>query len=105
MVCVAGAEQPQPYALLMLSDETFAKQGDESFRKQVEPELEALMKEVNASVDPHEALQFMVVVNQQWTIENEFLTPTMKIKRNVIEDVYAPSQDGWYGSKQKIIWQ
>ncbi|KZZ33267.1 AMP-binding acetyl-CoA synthetase, partial [Oleiphilus sp. HI0085] len=24
MVCVAGAEQPQPYALLMLSDETFA---------------------------------------------------------------------------------
>ncbi len=105
MVCVAGADQPQPYALLMLSDDTFAKHGDESFRKEVEPELLALMNEVNASVDPHEALQFMVVVNEQWTIENEFLTPTMKIKRNVIDDVYGKLEDGWYKAKQKLIWQ
>lgn len=105
MVCVSGADQPQPFALLMLSDETFAKQADASFRKEVEPQLLELMKEVNDSVDPHEALQFMVVVNEQWTIENEFLTPTMKIKRNVIDDVYGPLQEGWYGSRQKIIWQ
>lgn len=105
MVCVAGAECPQPHALIMLSDETFSKHGDADFRKEVEPSLLELMKEVNNSVDPHEALQFMVIVKDQWLIENDFLTPTMKIKRNVIEDVYKPLQDKWYGSKQKIIWQ
>jgi long-subunit acyl-CoA synthetase (AMP-forming) len=47
----------------------------------------------------------MVIVKDQWLIENDFLTPTMKIKRNVIEDVYKPLQDKWYGGKQKIIWQ
>ena len=105
MVCVAGAECPQPHALIMLSDETFAQHGDADFRKELEPSLLELMKEVNNSVDPHEQLQFMVIVKDQWLIENDFLTPTMKIKRNVIEDVYKPLQDKWYAGKQKIIWQ
>lgn len=105
MVCVAGAECPQPHALIMLSDETFAQHGDADFRKDLEPSLLELMKDVNNSVDPHEQLQFMVIVKDQWLIENDFLTPTMKIKRNVIEDVYKPLQDKWYGGKQKIIWQ
>ena len=105
MVCVAGAECPQPHALVMLSDETFAQHGDPEFRKELEPSLLELMKEVNATVDPHEQLQFMVIVKDQWLIENDFLTPTMKIKRNVVEDVYKPLQDKWYAGKQKIIWQ
>ena len=105
MVCVAGAECPQPHALIMLSDDTFAQHGDASFRKELEPSLLELMNEVNNTVDPHEQLQFMVIVKDQWLIENDFLTPTMKIKRNIIEDVYKPMQDQWYGSKQKIIWQ
>jgi long-subunit acyl-CoA synthetase (AMP-forming) len=105
MVCVTGADCPQPHALVMLSDETFAQHGDPDFRKELEPGLLALMKQVNDSVDPHEQLDFMVIVKDQWLIENDFLTPTMKIKRNVIEDVYKPLQDKWYASKQKIIWQ
>ena len=105
MVCVAGAECPQPHALIMLSDDTFSQHGDASFRKELEPSLLELMNEVNNTVDPHEQLQFMVIVKDQWLIENDFLTPTMKIKRNIIEDVYKPMQDQWYGSKQKIIWQ
>jgi long-chain acyl-CoA synthetase len=40
-----------------------------------------------------------------WTIENEFLTPTMKIKRNVIEKHYADRTDGWYSQRQKVIWE
>lgn len=105
MVCVTGADCPQPHALVMLSDDTFVQHADPAFRKDLEPSLLALMKQVNDSVDPHEQLDFLVVVKDQWLIENDFLTPTMKIKRNVIEDVYKPLQDKWYASKQKIIWQ
>ena len=104
MVCVAGDGCPQPHALMMLSDETFRKHADPAFRKEVEASLVQLMVDVNKTVDPHEALQFMVVVKEQWLIENDFLTPTMKIKRNIIEDTYKPLQDEWYASKQKLIW-
>ena len=75
MVCVAGDACPQPHALMMLSDETFKKHADPAFRKEVESSLVQLMADVNKTVDPHEALQFMVVVKQQWLIENDFLTP------------------------------
>mgnify|MGYP000636147404 CR=1 FL=1 len=105
MVCVAGDSCPQPHALMMLSDDTFSKHADPAFRKEVESSLIQLMADVNKTVDPHEALQFMVVVKQQWLIENDFLTPTMKIKRNIIEDTYKPLQDEWYGRKQKLIWE
>lgn len=104
-VCVAGAECPQPHALIQLSEEALPKRNDPEFRKELEAGLVEVMKHVNDNVDPHEALQFAVVVKDVWSIENEFLTPTMKIKRNVIEDVYKSQIDGWYASKQKVIWE
>ena len=105
VVCVAGAECPQPHALINLSEEAFPKRDDPEFRKEIEEGFTKLMSDVNATVDPHEALQFMVVVKDPWTIDNDFLTPTMKIKRDVIEGVYKDKIDGWYGSKQKVIWE
>ncbi len=105
MVCVAGAECPQPHALIQLSEEAMPKRNDPEFRKSLDESLSAVMAEVNNSVDPHEALQFMVVVKDVWGMDNDFLTPTMKIKRNIVEDVYKPHIDGWYASKQKIIWE
>jgi long-subunit acyl-CoA synthetase (AMP-forming) len=56
-------------------------------------------------VDPHEALQFAVIVKDTWGIENGFLTPTMKIKRDVIEGQYKDQLDGWYAGKAKVVWE
>ncbi len=105
MVCVAGADCPQPHALIMLSEEAMPKRDDAAFREQIEGEFKTLMSDVNATVDPHEALQFMVVVKDTWGIENGFLTPTMKIKRDVVESTYKDNIDGWYAAKQKVIWE
>lgn len=105
MVCVAGAEYPQPHALIMLSEEAESKRADDAFRKELETSFASLLKDINASVDPHERLQFLAVVSDQWTIENQFLTPTMKMKRNTIEDAYKARLDEWYGARQPIIWQ
>ncbi|MCP5206880.1 MAG: AMP-binding protein [Hahellaceae bacterium] len=105
MVCVAGSEYPQPHALIMLSEDAQARKVDEAFRKELEASFVSLLKEVNASLDPHEHLQFFTVVEQEWSIENNFLTPTMKMKRNVIEDAYKAMLDDWYGRRQPVIWQ
>jgi long-chain acyl-CoA synthetase len=105
MVCVSGADCPQPHALLHLSEEAFPKRDNPEFRESVKESLHQLMKNVNETVDPHEALQFMVVVKDSWTIENGYLTPTMKIKRNVVEDTYKGKIDEWYNSREKLIWE
>ncbi|KZZ62649.1 AMP-binding acetyl-CoA synthetase [Oleiphilus sp. HI0125] len=105
MVCVAGAECPQPHALIHLSEEALPKRDEPDFRANLEKSLTELMASVNATVDPHEALQFMVVVKDFWAIENGFLTPTMKIKRDVVEGQYKDQIDGWYAGRAKVVWE
>jgi long-chain acyl-CoA synthetase len=50
-------------------------------------------------------MDYVVVVKDQWTMENGFLTPTMKIKRNIIEDRYLKNGEQWVAQKQKVIWE
>ncbi|WP_449286844.1 AMP-binding protein [Marinobacter sp. PE14] len=105
MVCVSGANQTQPFALIMLGEEARPKMADEAFRKEIEESFKKLIADVNKTVDPHEQLAFITVVSDEWSIENSFLTPTMKLKRNVVEDAYQEKVDKWYAQRQPVIWQ
>ncbi len=104
MACVAGAGQPQPYALLMLSAEARARAANGG-REAMGREMARLIEQVNAEVAHHERLSFGTIVKDEWQIENDFLTPTMKIKRAAIEDAYGPRVDAWYAEKQPVIWE
>ncbi|PVY75309.1 long-subunit acyl-CoA synthetase (AMP-forming) [Tamilnaduibacter salinus] len=105
MVCVSGANQTQPHALVMLSEEALSKSSDPEFREELEKSFTELMAQINQSVDPHEKLKFIAVVDGEWTMENDFLTPTLKLKRNVVEDAYADRVDDWYRAGEAIIWE
>ncbi|WP_375194059.1 AMP-binding protein [Marinobacter sp.] len=105
MVCVSGANQTQPHALVMLGEEVRPKMADEAFRKEIEESFKKLIADVNKTVDPHEQLAFITVVSDEWSIENSFLTPTLKLKRNVVEDAYQEKVDSWYAKRQPVIWQ
>jgi len=105
MVCVSGANQTQPHALVMLGEESRPKMADEAFRREIEESFRQLIADVNKTVDPHEQLAFITVVSDEWSIENSFLTPTMKLKRNVVEDAYQEKVDNWYAQRQPVIWQ
>ena len=52
--------------------------------------MEQLLHDVNRALADHEQLQMIVVVREPWSIENGFLTPTMKIKRSRIEAAVEP---------------
>jgi long-subunit acyl-CoA synthetase (AMP-forming) len=45
------------------------------------------------------------VARERWTIESGLLTPSMKLKRAVVEAHYRPFLEDWYGRGQKVIWQ
>jgi long-chain acyl-CoA synthetase len=100
-VCVGGANQSATFALILLSED--ARKSLAGGDKELLDNLSAHIEQTNASLDPHEQMEFGVVVKEAWTIDNGFLTPTMKIKRNVIEKRYEPSVEGWFATRKKLI--
>lgn len=105
-VCVTGPNQPQPFALFMLSLDAQAELNDGRLdRDTLTGEFIRLLDEVNATLEDHEKLDYIVVVKDQWTMENGFLTPTMKIKRNIIEENYLGHADTWLAMRKQLIWE
>jgi len=104
MVCVSGAEYPAPHGLLVLSDSAKKKIQNAEFSQELEESFKVLIKEVNSTLDPHEHIKFVTVVSDDWSIASGFLTPTMKMKRDVIESNYKPHLDTWYEARKAVIW-
>ncbi len=102
-VCVAGCGQPQPFALVMLAPEAQSRLAGNGGREEVTREMQTLLAHINEGLEDHEQLDYVAVVKEPWTMENGFLTPTMKIKRNVIETRYLPQADAWRAAKRKVI--
>ena len=46
----------------------------------------------------------LVVVAEPWSVENGFITPTFKVKRNRIEEVYGPLFEGWIAKRRPVVW-
>lgn len=106
LACVSGKGEPQPHVIIQLSEgpKADAAKGEKE-RETIAAALEEHMKKtVNPQLDPHEHLDYLVIVKDDWLPENGFLTPTQKIRRNIIEDTYGPHVQGWYGEKKKVIW-
>lgn len=98
--CVCGAGLAQPIALVMLADQLKTSERDN-----LENELKVLLRETNAELEAHEQLDCLVIINDPWTTKNGFLTPTLKIKRHVIEACYAPHLEDWSELMQLVIWE
>ncbi|MGF2733624.1 AMP-binding protein [Marinobacter sp. DUT-1] len=105
VVCVAGANQPQPCLMVLLSEEARDELERGADRSELEQELAAELDAVNAACESHEKVAFVVVVKEPWTMENGMLTPTMKIKRNVIEDFYNNRMEDWFARNSKVVWE
>jgi long-subunit acyl-CoA synthetase (AMP-forming) len=82
-VCVTGAKLKQPIALVVLSEEAKLQA-----LEQIESSLLATFEEVNATLETHAMLDHLIIMADDWTVENSLLTPTLKIKRNVLEEKY-----------------
>jgi long-chain acyl-CoA synthetase len=102
---VTGANLGQPLGIVLLNADAAARIADPLAKAALELELGAHLRSVNAALDPHEQLACLVVVSTPWTVENNIVTPTFKVKRDRIEDIYAARYERWENSGQKIIWE
>jgi long-chain acyl-CoA synthetase len=101
---VTGANLGQPLGIVMLNAEAAAQAGDAALRAALESSLAEHLGAINATLDPHEQLNCLVVATTAWTVDNDLITPTFKVKRNRIDDTYASHYERWEGLGQKVIW-
>ena len=82
-VCVMGSGLRAPVAVVVP-----APAAKEMPRETVEESLDGTLHDVNGTLESHERLSTIFVVDDPWTIENGLLTPTLKIKRDKLEAQY-----------------
>ena len=97
-VCVVGTGLPQPIALITLSE-----YGKSRPFEDVCGSLETTLNIVNPKFESHERLKKIVILDKEWTIENNLLTPSMKIKRNEVERLYEDNYTTWYEKNGNIV--
>lgn len=101
---VTGANYPQPFAVVMLSQEAAVRSRTAEGKQVITDSLQLHLKATNAKLAPHEKLDCLAVVTTTWTPENGFVTPTLKVKRPRIEAVYGPQFDAWLAKGKPVVW-
>jgi long-chain acyl-CoA synthetase len=103
-VAVFGAGMHQPFALAVLVAEKREASQEIGGRTAIGAEIRALLKEVNAELDAHEKLRFLTLCAEPWTVQNQFLTPTLKVRRGALEQHFSDRFKIWERLNREVVW-
>ena len=103
--CLMGGGLPAPFAVVLLSPDARKQCSDGDAQKALEESLAAQMDQVNAQLDPHERVKFIAIADGPWTVGNGLMTPTLKIKRSVLEGHYEALVDKWSRHGSPVVWE
>jgi long-chain acyl-CoA synthetase len=65
-------------------------------QQRVVERYQRIVNDVNATLAPYETIKRLTVVPDEWSIEGDELTPSMKLKRRVVEKKYAVELEKFY---------
>lgn len=99
-ICVVGQSLPQPIALIVVSEI-----GRKVSKDELVDDFKDQLKKLNPTLKSYEKIKKIVILKDLWTVENNKMTPTMKIKRNVIEKEFEPMYEKWYEDAETIIFE
>jgi long-chain acyl-CoA synthetase len=92
---VVGDRRPYLVALVTLDPEVATEETPE-----IRDSIQKTIDEVNSKVGPVEQIKYFKVLPQDLAQETGELTPTMKVKRNVVHEKYAADIDALYDQGQ-----
>jgi len=87
-VCIIGHGLAQPVAVVKPCEAYLDND------QRLQRDLESGLVNVNTSLPSYEKVASMLVVKDEWTAENGLITPTLKLKRDVIEEKYRSAIEG-----------
>ncbi|GLT19534.1 AMP-dependent synthetase [Vibrio zhanjiangensis] len=98
MMCLIGLGLPYPILLVVPHDfPNFDRERYERTTKKV-------IAKMNESLESHEQIKGVLMIKDPWSIENGILTPTLKIKRHVLEQKYHEVGQNW-PKDQLVVWE
>ncbi len=98
MMCLIGLGLPGPILLVVPHDfPNFDRARYEKTTKKV-------IEKMNSQLESHEQIKGVLMIKKPWTIENGVLTPTLKIKRHVLEQKYHEIGHNWPKGKL-VVWE
>ncbi len=83
MMCLVGSGMPAPILLALPHD------FPNFDRKRYEKRVHRVINTINNELESHAKIKGVLMIKEPWSIENGILTPTLKIKRHVLEKKYA----------------
>ena len=97
--CVVGSGMSNAIALCILSES--AKSTD---KVALVNQLQLHLAEVNKLAEHHEKIIKLVLLFEEWTVDNGILTPTLKIKRKMVEDLYQSNYNNWISAPETVLF-
>ncbi|HOF50740.1 MAG TPA: AMP-binding protein [Rhodoferax sp.] len=101
---VTGANMTQPLGIVLLSQDAVNRSVTPEGKQALTASLEDHLRTVNTQLEAHEKLAYLAAVTTLWTPENGFVTPTLKVKRPRVEDVYGQHFDTWLKRGKPVVW-
>lgn len=98
-VCVVGSGMPNAMVLCTLSESAKKQEPDILTKK-----LQEILTNVNNGLEHHEQLSRLIILPDEWTVANGLLTPTLKIKRKMIDASFGHQYEGWSRVSGNIIF-
>ena len=97
-ICIMGSGLPAAIAVIVLSKDV----AEGMSREEIEQSLLDTVQTVNGQIEKHEVIGGVYVVNEEWSIANGLLTPTMKVKRSELEEKYLGVLEG---QTTQFVWE
>ncbi len=103
-VAVFGSGMTSPFAIAVLVPGKRTDSQSPSNRETIAAEVQAAIVRTNELLEHHEHLRFVVLSSEPWTPENGIMTPTMKVRRAIIEQRLSQRFSEWENSGAPVIW-
>ncbi|MCS0394964.1 AMP-binding protein [Vibrio diabolicus] len=98
MMCLIGLGLPAPILLVVPHD--FPNFDRERYARTTRK----VIAKMNQELASHEQIKGVLMIKEPWSIENGVLTPTLKIKRHVLEQKYHEIGHNW-PKGELVVWE
>jgi long-subunit acyl-CoA synthetase (AMP-forming) len=98
LVMITGPGLKQPIALICLNSNPFQN------NQTVSESLLDTLHQVNSNLSNEKKVSHLVIFEDKWQDNSQFLTPTLNIKRYIVDAEYKKHYKKWQKSPDTIVW-